>query len=183
MRLEDQIILRDDARQPPEFLSVGRVVRPHGVHGALKVISFSSPIRPLTPSSTVYLGPHQDPVIVRSVQSHQDGYILFLEGCVDRNAAERLRDLVVYVRFDDTEPLHDDEYYYWQIIGLEVVTQDGEILGDLVDILETGANDVYVVKEPTGGELLLPNIASVIMEVDLERTRLVVNLLPGLRPE
>jgi 16S rRNA processing protein RimM len=89
----------------------------------------------------------------------------------------------IFIPFGDVEPLAEDEYYYWQVIGLRVQTEAGRHLGRLEQIIDTGANDVYQVRTETGGELLLPAIAAVIKEVDLEKERIVVHLLPGLVDE
>ncbi|MEJ2549349.1 MAG: ribosome maturation factor RimM [Anaerolineales bacterium] len=128
------------ARQPPEYLAVGRVVRPHGVRGGLKVSSNSELIYKLEPSVNIYLGAKKDPLA----------------------------------------PLPEGEFFHWQIVGLHVITTAGEELGTIEEIMETGANDVYLVRDSTGKEILLPAIESVIQDVDLENERIVVRLIPGL---
>lgn len=169
------------AQQPPSFLAVGRVVRPHGVRGALRVAALSELIHSLTPSTKVYLGPEHEPAIVRDFRSHGRDFLLILERCEDRSAAEHWRDKVVHIRFEQAQALPEGVFYHWQILGLQVITQQGEILGEVTKILETGANDVYVVKDESGVELLLPAIESVVLDVDLDKSRITVNLLPGLR--
>ncbi len=81
---------------------------------------------------------------------------------------------------EDAAPLKKGQYYHHQIVGLAVVTAAGERLGTVEEILETGANDVYLVRRDDGRELLLPAIETVIEQIDLENKRLVVNLIPGL---
>ena len=174
---------KPDARQPPEYLAVGRIVRPHGLRGLMVFQSFSDLVQNLVPSSTVYIGPERIPVIIRDLQPHKARFLLSIEGCVECKTAERWRGEVVHIRFDDAGPLTEDVYYYWQILDLQVVTSEGESLGTVVQILETGANDVYVVRDQNGAELLLPAIEEVILEVDLESSQMVVKLLPGLRPD
>jgi 16S rRNA processing protein RimM len=94
--------------------------------------------------------------------------------------AEAYRDADLQVRLEDAAPLPEGVYYHWQILGLQVVTEQGESLGELVEILETGANDVYVVRDAEGRERLLPAIRSVVAQVDEQAGRLVVRPLPGL---
>jgi 16S rRNA processing protein RimM len=171
------------ARQPPEFLAVGRVVRPHGIRGAVKVESGSDLFASINPAMTIYLGETHAAVVVKESRPHRSGYLLFLEGIEDRDQAESLRGEDIYLRFEETDPLPEGVYYQWQILGLEVHTEEGEILGAVDQILETGANDVYLVRRPSGDEILLPAIPEVIREVDLEQDRLVVRLLPGLIDE
>lgn len=168
------------ARQPPEYLAVGRILRPHGVRGGLRVSTVSALIHSLHPSGQVFFGPEKDPGIVRAFRAHGSDFLLFIEGCDDRSTAEKWRGQVLYVRFEETEPLPEGVYYHWQIVGLEVFTEEGERLGKVVEILETGANDVYIVRDASDKECLLPAIESVIVEVDLEKSRMVVNLIPGL---
>jgi 16S rRNA processing protein RimM len=173
---------KSDARQPPEFLAVGRVVRPHGIRGALLVVAFSELIHELQADQQIFLGEEHTAVNVREFRSYKRGYLLFVEGCEDRNTAELWRDQRIYVRFTETDALPEGTYFHFQILGLTVETEGAERLGTIVNILQTGANDVYIVQDEVGKELLLPAIESVIREVDLENSRIVVTLLPGLRP-
>ncbi len=100
----------------------------------------------------------------------------------DRNSAEELRGHLVQVRSQEAAPLGPGEYYEHQILGLNVVTTGGEALGRVAEILETGANDVYVVHGPRG-EILLPARKEVIQDINLEAGRMTVILLPGLLPD
>ena len=172
-----------DARQPGEYLAVGRVLRPHGVRGELLVEAAPDLAGMLSAGRKIYLGPDRTPRTVRSLRSHAESYLLSLKGTADRTTAERYRGAVVYVRGDSAPPLPADVYYTWQIVGLEVRTEGGETLGKIVEILQTGANDVYVVRGEAGEEVLLPAIASVILKVDLDAKVTLVRLIPGLRPE
>jgi 16S rRNA processing protein RimM len=140
-------------------------------------------IQSIVPSSLIYIGPEKTPETVRSVRPHRGRFIVRIEGCEDRDTAERWRDAEVFLSFGDAEPLGEHEYYHWQIIGLTVQTEEGARLGRLEQIIETGANDVYLVRADTGKEMLLPAIESVIREVDLEGERIIVHLLPGLLPD
>jgi 16S rRNA processing protein RimM len=112
---------------------------------------------------------------------HQGRVLLKLEGCDDRTAAEALRGAFVQVPIEEAIPLDEGEYYEHQIVGLAVWTAKGEALGEVVEILYTGANDVYVVRGLDRSEILIPAIAGVILKVDLEAGRLVVELPEGLR--
>ena len=170
------------ARQSPEFLVVGRVLRPHGIRGALMVEGFSDYIHGLRAGSEIHLGPDNISLKIVSIRKHKNKYLLTHEASVDRSEAEAYRDFEVKLRFQDTEPLGEGEYFYRQIIGLEVLTVAGERLGVVTEIRETGANDVYIVQDDEGRELLLPAIKSVILEIDLDAGQITVHLLPGLVP-
>ncbi len=102
-----------------------------------------------------------------------------VRGVADREAAEALRGWLVQVPEDEAWKLPKGQYYWHQIIGLAVVTRDGRRLGTVADILETGANDVYVVRRE-GADLLLPAIKDVVKEISPERGEMVVELLPGM---
>ncbi len=170
------------ARQASEFLVVGRVLRPHGIRGALMVEGFSDFIHSLQAGSEIHLGPENIPLKIVSIRKHKNKYLLTHNASVDRTEAETYRDFEVKLRFQDAEPLGEGEYFYWQIIGLEVLSVAGEHLGVVAEIRETGANDVYIVRDDEGRELLLPAIKSVILEVDLDAGQITVHLLPGLVP-
>jgi 16S rRNA processing protein RimM len=170
------------ARQPETILAVGRVVRPHGVRGGLIVDAYSEAIEALRPGGQVLLGEQKQPGRLQSCKRHADRYLVFLEGVEDREQAEELRGAEIAIPFDDAGPLPEGAYYHWQVLGLRVEEDGGQELGHISEILETGANDVYVVKRADGGEVLLPAISSVIREVDLEHGIMRVHLIPGLLP-
>ena len=105
--------------------------------------------------------------------------ILKLAGCEDRTAVEGMRGQLVEVPVEEAVLLGEGEYYHYQILGLQVWTSQGELLGRVREILSAPSNDIYVVSHD-GKELLLPAIEEVVLEVDLEGGRMVVELLPGL---
>ena len=131
------------------------------------------------PGRTVLVGPDRIAYQIQSSVFGQRGR-LKLAGVNSRQAAEELRDQVILIPFAEAAPLPVGRYYPPQIVGVEVVTTDGERLGAIVEIVETGSNDVYVVQTP-GGELLLPAIADVVKSFDVDAQRMVVELIPGLR--
>jgi 16S rRNA processing protein RimM len=134
--------------------------------------------------SYVYLAAAASPTevhryTIEHVRFHRDVLLLRLHECQDRDTAGALRGMLVQIPVEDAVPLDTDEYYAFQIIGLAVTTDTGLDLGRITDVLETGANDVYVVRGPYG-ELLLPAIREVILELNLEKGRATVHLIPGL---
>ena len=173
---------KGSARQPPNFLVVGRIVRPHGIRGGLVVEQFSKLIQSVRPGMEIFLGQTTTPSIVSSIRLHRGRYLLAIEGCDDRNTAEQWRDREIRLESGEVESLQEGEYYHWQLLGLSVCCEDGEVLGEIAEILETGANDVFIVRNENGEEVLLPAIESVIRDVDLERGKVIVHLLSGLVP-
>lgn len=172
------------AEQPP-FLLLGRVLRPHGIRGELRIEVLTAYPERIVPAMCVYIG--SDPKAaataaeyeVTKVRTHQQYLILQLAGVLDRNTADLLRQKYVMVPLEDAVPLEEDEFYLYQAIGLSVYTVDHEHLGEIVEVLETGANDVYIVQGPRG-EVLLPAIDECVIDVDLDAGKMTVHLMDGL---
>ena len=173
----------NNAQQPPEFLVVGRIVRPHGIRGVLIVEPLSKFIADIRPGMVIYLGAKHDAAKVLQFSSHRKRYLLKIGTSNSRDDAEKYRDKTVFLRFEDTDPIPEGEYYDWQLLGLNIITDEGESLGTLEEIIETGANDVYVVRTDQGKDVLIPAIESVIKTVDLENKTMLVHIIPGLLPE
>jgi 16S rRNA processing protein RimM len=161
-------------------MAIGRVLRPHGVRGELRVEAFSDLIRSLQPSSEVFIGESEAHSTVLSIRPHRKQYLIRLEGCSDRTDAERYRNQEILISVADAAELPEGTYFHWQIIGLQVYADSGEALGEITEIIETGANDVYVVKKSSGEDLLIPAIEEVILDVNHEQGRIKVHLLPGM---
>ena len=121
------------------------------------------------------------PYAVERARLHRGMVILKLAGCEDRTEAELLRGLLLQILLEEALPLQDGEFYLFQLVGLRVETPGGELLGELVEILQTGANDVFVIRRPGGGsDLLIPDIPDVVLEIDLQAGRALVEIPPGL---
>ena len=172
------------------YLTVARVSRPHGVRGALRVQALTSTPERMGELGTVYLThtPNQAETlrahkVARVQRDKGDYWLLFLEGIHSREDADRCRGQYVLVTLQDAVPLAEDEVYLFQVIGLQVVTSEGVLLGRVVSIIETGANDVYVVQGEAYGEVLIPAIESVVRHIDVENGVMRVDLLDGLLPE
>jgi 16S rRNA processing protein RimM len=173
---------RSPARaQPlPKYLAAGRVVRPHGVRGDVLVEASPDLAGNLEAGAIVYLGPTHRRTTIETFRPHQGRYLVRFEGSLDRPSAEALRGLTVSILAENAAPLADGAFYYWQIVGLKVFAEDEAYLGNVTRVLETGANDVYVVSREDSSELLLPAISSVVLAVDLDSGRMSVRLIPGL---
>jgi 16S rRNA processing protein RimM len=167
----------------PEFVLVGILRRPHGLRGEAQVtIETDFPER-LQPGVKLYLGDQHAPVTIRSQRPIDDGLLLAFEEFPDRNAIEHLRNAPLFTHVNDSPALPPGRYYRHQLIGLRVVDEEQGELGTLAQILETSANDVYLVRSERFGEVLLPAIDEVVLAVDLEHKQVRVKLLPGLLPE
>ena len=165
-----------------EMLLVAKIARPHGVRGDLVLTPINAQLMgALEVADTVHLGTPPTAYTVIAARIHRGRWLLRVEGCEDRNAAETLRSAEVRLMVDLSEPPTTGQYYHHQLVGLNVQSETGEALGTLKEILITGANDVYVVRDAQGKELLLPAIESVVLNVDLAAQQMTVHLLEGLR--
>lgn len=161
-------------------VEVGRIVRPHGIRGEVIVRRYGETPGLLEPGSSLQVG--ETHVRVRAARPHQQFWIVSFEGVTDRTAAETLAGAALRVEADRLPPLPEDAYYNFQLIGMRVRTVGGEDLGILEEILETGAQDVYVVRGK-GREILLPALREVIRGVDVAAGTMTVEPLPGLLDE
>ncbi len=116
---------------------------------------------------------------IRAVRTHKRALLVTLDGIGTRNQAEVLRGKLFEVPEGDLPHLEEDQYFRFDILGIEVVDENGSSLGKVVEVLETGANDVYIVRDEES-ELLIPAIDSVVKEIDTAAQRMVVDVLPGL---
>ncbi|HUF39014.1 MAG TPA: ribosome maturation factor RimM [Anaerolineales bacterium] len=165
---------------PDDFIVVGRIGRPHGVKGEVRLKILTDFPERLVAGKQVYLGENKAPVTILGLRGAGDSLILSLAGVSDRIEAGLLRSTFVYVHLSEVPDLPEGEFYSHDLIGLEVITELGETLGRISEILYTGANDVLVVVGEGGIERLLPAIDDVILSIDLEASRVLVRLLPGL---
>lgn len=164
----------------PAFLAIGRVLRPHGVRGELRVEIHTDYPERYGVYRRVYLGPNYTGYQIKGHRFHQGRVLLRLCEVTDRTAAEALRGQWVYIAIEDAVPLAEGQVYLHQMLGLRVLTVEGEELGEVVDLIETGANLVYVVRGMQG-EILIPDIPEVVEAIDVEAGKLIVRLIEGLR--
>jgi len=161
-------------------LAVGRISRPHGVNGEVRVELLTDVPERFEWLDTIYLGEaNPRPVGIESVRYHQGVVLLKLAGYPTRTEADALRGQLLLVPESEAVPLAEGEYFLYQLVGLEVFTEEGAPIGRLSEVLETGANNVFVVDSPHR-QHLIPDIPDVVREIDIEAGRLVIHLLPGL---
>lgn len=172
----------------PRYLIVGEILRPHGVRGEMRVkIITDYPERLLDEVEYLYVGKDPDQAAeqyeVLSARFHQTYILVQLEGIDDRDVADSLRGQYLMVDIDHAVPLDDGEYYLYQLIGMNVVTVSGEEIGIIAEVMETGANDVYVINSRKYGQILLPAHEETLVEIDLEKKQIVMDLPDGLLPQ
>ncbi len=171
---------KPSARQPEPrtgFVAVGLVRATRGVRGELSVDPLTDFAQRFRPGSVVFAG--GAPYTVRRARSHRGALLLELEGIQSREQAETLRGVLLEVPQEELAPLGEGQYYRFDIVGMAVVDGAGAPLGRIEEVVETGANDVYLVRNDEG-DLLVPAIDTVIKEVDVAGRRMVVELVAGL---
>ena len=155
-------------------------MRPHGVRGEIRVQIHTDYPERFAVYRTLHFGPEYRPYTLASHRFHQGKVLLKLKGVDDRDAAQALCNQWVCIAAQDAVPLKEGEYYLHQMRDLRVITDDGEDLGRVVEIIETGANPVYIVRGKQG-EMLLPDTDEVILDISLEDETMTVHLIEGLR--
>jgi 16S rRNA processing protein RimM len=161
-------------------VAIARVLAPHGIRGELKCAILTDFPRRFASTARVLLGPQHTPFAVERARVQGRFVLLKLDGLDSRNDAERWRNALVEVPQAERVRLPRGHYRWEDVLGLAVRTEEGEALGRVRDIIQTGANDVYVVDtEP--GELLIPAIKDVVKRIDPANGEIVVQLMEGMR--
>lgn len=167
----------------PVYLAVGFLRHPHGVRGEILMeIHTDFPDR-LKPGTQVYVGETHRPMVIAGQRLHHEGLIMSFRNLKTRDEIADFRNHWVYVRAADRPPLPEGQYYFHQLVGLNVQDENDAVLGELTEIIETGANLVYVITRNDGTELLIPAIPAVILEVRLDARLMRVKLPAGLVDE
>ena len=162
-------------------LEIGQIVNTFGIKGEVKVVPFTDDINRFDDLEKVYVKTKKESQLykVENARYHKNMVLLKFEGINNPEDAELLKNSFLEVDREDAIPLEEGTYFIVDLIGLDVYTDDGKLLGKVEDIYNTGANDIYVVKDELGKQILLPGIEDVIKEVKLE-DRIIVHLIPGL---
>lgn len=165
-----------------EYFEVGQIVNTFGVKGFLKVKPFTDDVERFEELKNVYICVKNklEEVEIEEVKYHKDMVLLKVKGIDDLNEAEKYKGCYLKIDRKHAKKLPKDTYFIADLIGLDVYSDVNEYLGKVDDIFRTGANDVYVVKDELGKQILLPGISDVIKDIDLENQKIVVHLLKGL---
>lgn len=164
----------------PEYLVVGKLRHPHGVHGEMLMEIITDFPERLHAGVQVYIGDDYRPLRLHSRRNHAKGLLVAFEDYETPESVGELRNALVFTATSQLPALPEGEYYHHQLIGLNVITDEGQELGRLAEIMTTSANDIYVIRSQAGQEILLPAIDQVVQIIDLEQRKMVVHLLPGI---
>jgi len=181
-RLQDDDQSGSSIPGEPEFLVVGKLGKPHGVDGEIVMEVYTDFPERLQEGAVVYVGKQFKPLQITRRRVHARGLLLCFDGYLTRENVAELTNLLVQVRTSGLPVLQEGEYYQHQLMGLNVVDERGEMLGRITGIIETGANDVFIVQGEDEHEILIPAIDSVVINIDLEASQIRIRPLPGLIP-
>ncbi len=165
-----------------DFLQVGVISSTHGIKGEVKVFPTTDDVNRFKKMKEVYLDTGKEKIILHpeSVKFFKQFVILKFKEFNNINEVEQYRNKSLLVDREHAVKLRKDEYFIADLIGLKVITDEEKILGTLKDVLQTGANDVYIVETEDGKEVLLPAIKECILNVDMEAGEVLVHVMDGL---
>ncbi len=165
-----------------KYLEIGQIVNTFGIKGMVKIKPFTDDIKRFDKLKDIYIKSkkNEKEYEVEEVKYHKNMVLMKLKGVNTIEEAELLRQSYLLVDREKEEPLEEGIYYIVDLLGLEAYTEEGEFLGRVDDIFNTGSNDIYVIKDELGKQILLPGIPDVLKKVDLEEGKIIFHLIPGL---
>lgn len=163
-------------------LEVGQIVNTFGIKGFVKIYPYVDDIKRFDNLKNVYVISKKEEKLleIEEVKYQKNMVLAKFKGIDNVETAEKLRQSYVEIDRKDAIPLEEGQYFIVDLLGLEVYSDDGRLLGKLNDIFNTGSNDIYEVKDELGKQILLPGIPEVIKEVDLDNGKIIVHLIEGL---
>ena len=166
-----------NSEKNPEVL-VGKILRPWGIKGSIKVLSLSDNDKRFSLGNNIYI--EQKKYTIIDVKQSKENFLITLDTIKNANQADSLRGKLIKVYLEDISPLESGNYYHFQLLGLHVFTEESKYLGDLKDIINTGANDIYIISLDNSKEILLPAISDVVIKIDLNKKHMIVKIPKGL---
>jgi len=165
-----------------EFIEIGKIVNSYGIKGFMKIIPYTDDIRRFDQLKSIYIEKKNQKILfkIEEIKYQKNLVLIKLEGINSINDIEEYKNCYIKIERKDAINLPKDTYFIIDLIGLEVYTDKNILLGNIIDIFPTGSNDVYVVKDKLGKQVLLPAISEVIKDIDIQNKKVVVHLLPGL---
>ncbi len=165
-----------------QLMEIGQIVNTYGIKGFLKVVPYTDDITRFEDLKSIYIEIKNslETFIIEEVKYSKNLVLLKIKGIDDINTAEKFKNCYIKIDRKDAVKLPEDSYFIVDLIGIKVLTDNNEELGNIVDVYPTGANDIYVVKNELGKQVLLPAIGEVIKNVDIENKKMIVHLIEGL---
>ncbi len=166
-----------------EYFEIGQIVNTNGLKGIVKVKPFTDDLKEFETFKSIYIQKGQELIEfkIEKVGYVKNMVLLKLFGIDDINEAEKYRNLYLKINRNILPKLPDNTYYIADLLECEVITCEGDILGKVDDVFNTGSNDIYAVKDENGKQLLIPAIKEVIKQIDIPNKKIIVKLMEGLR--
>lgn len=167
-----------------EYLEIGQIVNTHGLKGFLKVVPYTDDIERFDELKRVFIVYNKQNIEfeIEKVKYFKGTVILKLKGLDHINDAEKYKNCFLKIRREDAKKLEKNTYFIVDLIGLSVYDENNNMVGILEEVFPTGSNDVYVVKNKNGQQVLLPAISSVIKDINLENKKIIVDISGGVMP-
>ena len=164
------------------YLEIGQIVNTNGLKGFLKVKHLTDDITRFEKLKTIYIQKAKELIgfKIQEVKYNKQSVLLKLEGIDDITEAEKYKNFYIKISKENAVELEKNSYFIVDIIGCQVYTDENEYLGNVVDVFQTGSNDVYTLKNSEGKEILIPAIKEVIKNVDIKNKKIVIHLMDGL---
>ena len=165
-----------------DFLEIGKIVNSYGIKGFFNFVPFTDDITRFDNLKNIYIEKNKklEKKEIEEVKYHKNLVLLKIKGIDDINDTEQYKNCYLKIDRENAVKLPEDTYFITDIIGIQVFTEEGELLGNIIDVFPTGSNDVYVIKDELGKQILLPAIEEVIRKVDVIAKKMTVKLIAGL---
>ena len=165
-----------------EYFEIGQIVNTFGIKGMVKIKPFTDDINKFDKFKKIYIKKEntKKEYQIEEVKYHKQMVLMKLKGINTPEEADLLRGSYLIINREDEEPLEQGTYYMVDLLGSEVYTDEDVLLGKLEDIYNTGSNDIYVVKDELGKQVLLPAISDVIKNIDIKNKKITVHIVSGL---
>ena len=164
------------------LVTIGKCIKPHGLKGEVRVKAITDFPERFEETVHVFAHASKDPVrplVIEATRPQSGGYLITFQGVDTIEEAERLRGMFLAVREDELVQLEDDEFWHWELEGLQAYSPEGEKLGTLTEVIHSAAHDLYVISTPNQKEHLVPAVHQYVPTIDLEAKKIVV-ILPQL---
>ena len=167
---------------PENLIVIGKVIRPHGLKGLLRIWSYAQTAGSFFDAGTIFFSQNPEEFQAHqliSLRPQNNIFLMKVDGVFTLQDAEKYRGAKILIRKDSLTRETEDEYFWFELIGLNVFLNSGKYLGTIGDIITTGSNDIYVVRNDDD-EYLVPAIHDVVEKIDLESRQMVISVMEGL---